>query len=147
MIYEEYYKKYRKFRSVKQEINRLENKKVSLMGMADIKAIAPKDSDGTSSDKDRIGVYLGELEEVEQNLIKQKHILKEIKNQLEEKEAELRDSHEVLDKVYLYKYIEKMKYYQIAIKTGYEKSSIYNFINQISKRLEIIITLEKNGKI
>ena len=146
MIYEEYYKKFRNYGQIKKEINDLENKKISLMRMADIQAIAPKDGNGINNDKDKFGIYLAELEEVENILIKDKKVLEELKKQLKEKEKELRESKEILDKVYLYKYLYKMKYLQIAPKIGYEKTKTYDLINEVAKNLEKIAFAEKNGK-
>ena len=146
MLYEEYYKKYLKLKNTKKDLNELEDKKISLMGMVDIKSTSPKDSGGTNAKEDKMLVYTAELEYVETNLIKNKNIIKEIEKQLKDKELELRSSKEDLDKVYLYKYIDKLKWYQICIKIDCEKTKTYNLINEIKKNLQKIKIAEKNGK-
>lgn len=148
MLYEEYFKKYLKLKKVKGEINKLENKKIFLMSMVDVQAIPPKDSiGGTNTKEDKMLFYTAELEQVELDLIKRKDIVKELKKQLREKEEELRESDEELDKVYLYKYIDKLKWYQICPKIGYEKTKTYDLINEVDENLSKIKIAEKNGKI
>ena len=93
--------------------------------MVDIQAIPPKDSiGGTNTKEDKLLMYTAMLEEVETKLFKKKKIIKELKEQLRETEKELRESTEDLDKVYLYKYVEKLKWYQICVKIHFEKTKI-----------------------
>ena len=116
MIFEEYYRTYRSYRKIKGEINELENKKINLSSMVDIQAIPPKDGiGGTNTKEDKMLMYTAMLEEVETKLFKKKEMIKKLREQLKESELELRESREDLDKVYLYKYIEKLKWYQIYI--------------------------------
>lgn len=148
MIFEEYYKKYRTYKKIKKEINDLENKKINLMRMVDVQAIPPKDNiGGVGILEDKMLVYTAELEQVELDLDKNKRIINEIKSQLKEVESELRESKEILDNIYLYKYIEKLKWYQICQKIGYEKTKTYDFINEVELILNKIRITEKNGKI
>lgn len=148
MIFEEYYRTYRSYRKIKGEINELENKKINLSSMVDIQAIPPKDSiGGTNTKEDKLLMYTAMLEEVETKLFKKKKIIKKLREQLKESELELRESKEELDKVYLYKYIEKLKWYQICTKIGYEKSKTYYLINEVDEKLSKIKLVEKNGKI
>lgn len=148
MLYEEFYRKYLKLKKVKRDINKLEDKKISLMSMVDVTAIAPKETSGSTNTKeDKMMKYCSELEETEINLKKKRILEEEIKKQLTEKEQELRKSDEILDKVYLYQYIEHLKWYQIAKKINYGKTKTYDFINEIEKKLQEIKSAEKNGKI
>ena len=147
MIYEEYYKKYLIFKRTKDKISILENKKISLMSNIEIKSNDPsKDIIRTNSKKDTMSDYVAELEIIDEKLEKEKKIKKEIESQLLEKEEELRNSKETFDKIYLYKYVDKLKYHQICRKIGYEKSSFYNFLEEITKKLNEIKRKEKNGK-
>lgn len=151
MIYEEYYSKYLDYKKTIKEIHILEDKKVSLMNMVDVKATNPEDDPNTIKIfEDKVANYVAELEITESNLKKKENIKSELKTQLKKKEEELRESNETLDKIYLYKYIERLKYFQICKKINYEKSSLYNFLDIIKKSLKIIRdnkSLEKNGKI
>lgn len=147
MIYEEYYKKYLKLRNVKERINKLENKKITLMSASEVKSSDPsKDTIKTNIIGDVIGNCVAELELVEQKLEKEKRLKEEISNQLADKEKDLRSSKELLDQIYLYKYIDKLKYHQICKKINYEKSSFYKFLDEIKEKLQEIKRTEKNGK-
>lgn len=147
MIYEEYYRKYLSLKKVKEKINRLESKKITLMSSSEIKSSDPsKDTIKTNTIGDVIGNCVAELELIEQNLQRENNLKKEILGQLSKKEEELRESKEILDKIYLYKFIDRMKYHQICKKINYEKSSFYNFLDEVEKKLKEIRRLEKNGK-
>ncbi len=149
MIYEEYYEKYLELRKTKDKINKLENKKISLMSLVDVKSVTGKDIVTlTNTNTDKFLLYSSEIEEVEEKIIYKRDLLNEIKKQLDEKEIELKNSQETLDKVYYYKYINRLKYSQICEKINYEKSSFYKFLNTINKRLSEIKkkSSEKNGK-
>lgn len=149
MIYEEYYEKYLELRKTRDKINKLENKKISLMSLVDVKSATGKDIVAISNtNTDKFLLYSSEIEEVEEKLSYLRKLLDEIKKQLTEKEEELKNSMETLDKIYYYKYINRLKYSQICEKINYEKSSFYKFLNTINKRLSEIKKKcsEKNGK-
>ena len=149
MIYEEYYEKYLELRKIKDKINKLENKKISLMSLVDVKSATGKDIVATTNtNTDKFLLYSSEIEEVEERLSLLRKVLSEAKRQLSDKEEELKESKETLDKVYYYKYINRLKYSQICEKINYEKSSFYKFLNTINKRLSEIKkkSSEKNGK-
>ena len=149
MIYEEYYKKYLELRKTKDKINKLENKKISLMSLVDVKSATGKDIiDSSNKNTDKFLIYSSEIEQVELTLNYLKKALIEVKKQLEEKEIELKNSQETFDKINYYKYINRLKYSQICEKIHYEKSSFYKFLDNIIKRLNELknINSEKNGK-
>ena len=146
MIFEEYYKKYRIFVKIRGEINDLEIEKIKLDNMVDIQAVPPKESIGTGSKVDTMLIYTAKKEELETKLFRKKNLIKEIRSQLREKEEELRCSNNILDKVYLYKYVEKLKWYEICRKIGYEKTKTYDFINEVDEILSKIRIAEKKEK-
>ena len=151
MIYEEYYSKYLDYKENRKEIHRLEDRKISLINRVGLKANNPGNDPGTITIfEDKVGNYVAELELTEFDLKKKQYIRDELKKQLDKKEEELRDSKEILDRIYLYKYIENLKYYQICKKINYEKSSFYKFMDIIDKSLKKIRDIkstEKNGKV
>lgn len=147
MIFEEYYRTYRNYRKTRGQVNDLENKRINLMSMVGLQSPSTDNLGGSNSLTDKMTMYVAELEEVELNLFKKKKIVEEIKLQLKEKEGELRESKEILDKVYLYKYVDNLKYNQIGLKIGYEKTKTYELINEVDERLSKIKIAEKNGKI
>ena len=151
MIYEEYYSKYLDYKENKKEIHILEDKKISLINMVGLKANNLSNEPGSITVfEDKVGNYVAELEITEYDLKKKQYIRDELRKQLDRKEEELRNSKETLDQIYLYKYIERLKYYQICKKINYEKTQFYKFKERIDKRLREIRDIkstEKNGKI
>lgn len=146
MIYEEYYRKYLKYKKIYTEVNKLENKRIEILGLVDIQSSSTNNLGSNNSENDKMTNYLIQLEKTEKKLSYKKRILKEVKEQLKEKESELRESKEELDRVYLYKYIDRLKWYQVATKISYGKTKVYELINEIDKNLAKIKSAEKNGK-
>ena len=147
MIYKEYYKKYYDYKKIKIEKDDLENKKVELIGLVEIKSSSSQNGGYSTKKEDKFLIYTAELEEVELKILQKNKVLEELKNQLKTKENELRESKDIYDKVFLYKYIDKLKYYQISAKIKYEKSRTYDFINEVDKNVEKIRKMKSSEKI
>lgn len=65
-----------------------------------------------------------------------KTIMYDRKELLELKEKELRASPEMFDKVYVYRFLNKLKIYQIAMKTGYSERQICRYIKEMHKKID-----------
>ena len=55
---------------------------------------------------------------------------------LKKKELELKDSNEILDKIYYLKYIKRLKVKYIAINVSYSKMQVYRKLDTIEKMLQ-----------
>ncbi len=146
MIYEEHYKKYLEHRDTKQEINELQNKKISLLRMVDLQALSPKNGEGSNVKEDKMLFYASELEETETEIQNKKKILSELKEQLKEKESDLKQSDELLDKTYYYKYIKKYKWYQLCTALNFGKTRMYEITHELDENLSKNKRAEKSGK-
>lgn len=146
MIYEEYFKKFLKYKEEKSKINKLEDKKIVLMGMVDVQASNPNKGNRNDIKDDKMSRYAAELEELENKIKKKKYLVNEIINQMNEKELELKASDELLDKAYYFKYVKKYKWYQLCTVLNFEKTRMYEIINKLDENLSKIKRAEKNGK-
>lgn len=81
----------------------------------------------------------GKLEEI-------KIILSDRKKLLEEKEKELRNSKEWIDKVYVYKYLENIKVRKIIHLIPYEEAQIYRMLNEIKQNFIREINIKEKNK-
>ncbi len=146
MIYEDYFKKFLKYKEEKSKINKLEDKKIVLMGMVDVQASNPNKGNKNDIKDDKMSRYAAELEELENKIKKKKNLINEIVNQMKCKELELKDSDELLDKAYYFKYIKKYKWFQLCTALNFEKTRMYEKINKLDENLSKIKRTEKNGK-
>lgn len=146
MIYGEYYKKYLDYKKIRKEKIDLENKKIQLIGIVDIKAATTKNSSRSNKKEDKLLFYTAELEETELNIQQKVLALEEIKKQLKDKVLELKKSDELLDKVYYYKYIKKYKWYQLCMVLNFGKTRMYEITHKLDDKLLEIKRAEKSGK-
>lgn len=88
--------------------------------------------------------YVIELEkkQIDTRLKTIENILLIRKNILVEKEKELRTSKDITDKVYVYKYLDKLKVRKILNLIPYESAQVYRILNKIDKEIKMI----KNDK-
>lgn len=80
--------------------------------------------------------------QVDERLNEARTIIEDRKFLLNSKEEELRNSKDWYDKIYTYKFIDKMSVEKIKNIMPYCRSSIYDKINEIEKKLG----LDKNGQ-
>lgn len=138
MIYEEYHELLKKFKSAEINYFKALDKKSQLLYSVEPHASQPKeiivDYSYDNPDSSIIN-YTAEIEDVNK-------LINEIKNnkdiyetELRKKEDLLRRSNDIYDKIYVYKWLEHRSlnnYYRLL---SYSKRQIYNFINEMRKKL------------
>ena len=102
-----------------------------------------KQSDDTN-EYNPFELYMMKMQEdlVEERLNEARTIINDRKFLLQSKEEELRNSKDWYDKIYVYRFIDKLPVEKIKNIMPYCRSSIYNIINEIEKNLG----LDKNGQ-
>lgn len=81
-------------------------------------------------------LILKEEKKIDQRLEEIKSILDDRERLLKLKEQELRESTNVQDKIYKYRYIDKLKVYKIAKLVGYSEPQIYRILKIIKNNLK-----------
>ncbi len=81
-------------------------------------------------------LILKEEKKIDQRLEEIKSILDDRERLLKLKEQELRESTNVQDKIYKYRYIDKLKVYKIAKLVGYSEPQIYRILKAIRNNLK-----------
>ena len=81
-------------------------------------------------------LILKEEKKIDQRLEEIKSILDDRERLLKLKEQELRASTDVQDKIYMYRYIDKLKVYKIAKMVGYSEPQIYRILKVIRRNLK-----------
>lgn len=138
-LYEEHYEILKKYKEAKRNYDKKLEKKALLILQTQPRAI------DTSKENINGGTFVNKFEEFVKQLEKLDPELQKARNErdlqeyfLKKKELELKNSDNVLDKVYYYKYVAGIKKtWQIAIKINYGKSRTYDFVQEIKNKLNI----------
>lgn len=106
----------------------------------------------TSPSNSQFDNYLAQKEKrrIDERLKEAKTLLEEREYILQKKEDELRQSMDIKDIIYLYKFVDGMHADKIAKKLNYSVSQIYRYIQIIEEYIRIIedaTKCEKNGAI
>ena len=81
-------------------------------------------------------LILKEEKKIDQRLEEIKAILDDREHLLKQKEKELKESTNIQDKIYKYKYIDKLKIYKIAKLVGYSEPQVYRILKTIRSSLK-----------
>lgn len=88
--------------------------------------------------------YTIRIQEIDSEIDVRKNLYGNLSYRLKLKEIELRNSKELLDRIYTYRYLDKLKVKVIGIKIRYGKSQTYDYITKIKNMIENA-TSEKIG--
>lgn len=98
----------------------------------------------TECTNDKFLNYTIRIQEIDSEIDVRKNLYGNLSYRLKLKEIELRNSKELLDKIYTYRYLDKLKVKVIGIKIRYGKSQTYDYITKIKNMIENA-TSEKIG--
>ena len=135
-LFVEHYRLNEEYKEAKKEFEKALDKKSQLLY-----SVVPKSANfenelvkGSSSNK--FLNYTIKMEEIDKEINVRRNLRDVLEYRLKLKEIELNNSSNILDKVYLLRYVKNMKVRYIAIKTNYSKRRIYDFINDIRKMIK-----------
>lgn len=96
-----------------------------------------KDKVMSSPESDPFAQYMAEMERtgLQKRLETAKDIMNDYKTIMNEREASLRRSKDIMDKIYRMRYLDHMKPLYIARRVGYSKSEIYRKLDAIEKKM------------
>lgn len=98
----------------------------------------------TECTNDKFLNYTIRIQEIDSEIDVRKNLYGNLSYRLKLKEIELRNSKELLDRIYTYRYLDKLKVKVIGIKIRYGKSQTYDYITKIKNMTENA-TSEKIG--
>lgn len=133
------------YHSLKKEVNKINddlddllNKKARIFGMTQ-----PQASDVTKemfpsamSSNDKFLLYTIKTEEIDRQIINKKNELGIKKYHLKLKLMDLRESKDILDRIYVYKYVDKKKVGKFYRLMHYSRAQIYRKLDEIEEKLK-----------
>ena len=134
-IYEEYKNKY--YETQKEYDNILSEKEKLFMITQPSSSKFDKErvSGGATDNTFERYLILKEEKKIDQRLEEVRSILEDRKKLLKLKEEELKESTDIRDMIYRYRYIDKLKVYKIAKLVGYSEAQVYRILDNIKKSL------------
>lgn len=139
MIYIEYHNCKKKYEEIKKLYEQIVEEKERLFLKTQPKAASiDKVSVDGGARNNLFDNYLMEKEkkQLDMKLDEVKVLIDDRYRILFDKEKELRTSKEWIDKVYLYKYIERLSVKKILHQIPYEEAQIYRMINEIKRSID-----------
>mgnify|MGYP001625113800 CR=1 FL=1 len=134
-LFVEHYHLNEEYKEAKKEFEKALAKKSQLLY-----SVVPKSANfenelvkGSSSNK--FLNYTIKMEEIDKEINVRRNLRDVLEYRLKLKEIELNNSSNILDKVYLLKYVDERKVRYICIKTNYSKTQIYRILEEIKKKI------------
>lgn len=136
-LYCEYHRIYQKFKQASRKYDKILEDKAMVYFSTQPKATnLSKEIVSGGRVSDKISECIAKLEQIDIDLQKARNEQDLQQYLLKKKELELKESKDVMDKLYYLRYIERMKIRNIGIKTNYSKSQIYRYLEDIENNLK-----------
>lgn len=139
MMYQEHYNAYLKYVICKTKYVEAIDRKELFFDKTQPKAVNPDSvrvSGGTQTNS--FENYIIATENIDEQINELKAILDERYNVLMRAEQELRNSRDWNDRIYVYKYLDKLTIKQIERKVPYSRRQLYRILDRIRDNLTII---------
>lgn len=140
MIYIEYHEYLNRYHDAQKNYNDILSEKERMFELTQPKAVRYDTELVMSNDVEPANqfdkyIMLKEVKRLDERLSEAKSILEDRERLLEMKKTELLQSNDVIDKIYIMKFINHTKPKHIAVKVGYSEVHIYRIIRSIRKKL------------
>lgn len=135
-IYEEYKNKYYDTQNEYEKVLTEKEKLFMMTQPSSVKFDKEVVSGGITDNTFEKYLILKEEKKIDQRLKEIKSILDDREKLLKLKEQELRASTSVQDKIYKYRYLDKLKVFKIAKLVGYSEPQIYRILKNIRNNLK-----------
>ena len=135
MLYIEYHNLKKEYKEADKYYDKILEKKAKLYYGTQPGAVdTSKEIVGGGVITDKFCLFIQQLEKLEPELNKARND-RDLKNYfLKKKEIELRESSELLDRIYVLRYLGKMKVNHIAIRINYSREQTYRYLREIEEK-------------
>ena len=141
MIYLEYEEYRMKFLSAQRTYDEVLTEKEDLFDRTQPQGVSfDKERVGGTSDHNSFDEYLVAVErkQIDERLAEIKNIMDKRYDLLMDKEDELRASQEIMDRLYVLRFLEHQKMQKIARQINYSESHIYRLMNQLLNEVRMM---------
>jgi hypothetical protein len=136
-LYEEHYEILKKYKDAKRIYDSKLEKKALLIIQTQPGAIdTTKENVKGGKIADKFERFVSELEKIDPEIQTARNERDLQEYFLKKKELELKNSMDILDKIYYYKYIQKLRVRQIAPRVNYSREQTYRYIKKLEEKLK-----------
>ena len=138
MLYQEYHEQKEKYKDAQRLYDSILSEKETLFQRTQPNAVdTSKEKVSGGKQTNAFDAYLIEVEEkkIDQRLSEAKSLMADREKLLRAKREELRSSNEIEDRIYRYRYIERMRIYRIAKMVSYSERQVKRILEQIRDSL------------
>ncbi len=138
MIYEEYEAMYSKIHKLEEELFKLNNRKEEIFNITQPKS-SPMDKiivDGKNP-KNAMEQYVIEKEYLTERINQLNELLDDRYPALNRKRQELKLSKHIDDRIYYYRYIERLSIFKIGILVGYSKKQVGRHLKKMNEKCKM----------
>lgn len=134
-LFIEYEKLYKEYKEAKKEYEKALNKKAEYL-YSILPGANKSDGQGTFTFKisNKPLNYTIQITEIEKEIEVRRNLQDNILYRLKLKELELRDSKNILDKIYVMRFIDRIKVRHIAYKINYSTRQTYRIIEELKEK-------------
>lgn len=139
MVYLEYEEYKRKYHEIQKQYDRILLENEELFQRTQIQGIdyeREKVNGGKGSNVMELYIAEKDFRKIDERLAEVKILLDGRKRLLDLKREELRESKELVDKVYRMKYLDHMKVREISDKLCYSKAQLYRIVEKIDEEIK-----------
>lgn len=138
MLYLEYNELLKKYKNAEKIYYNALDKKSSLLYLVEPHAVQAKEiinSLSMTNPDEKIIMYVSQIEEVDKLINETRNNKDALNYELNKKEILLKNSQNIYDKIYYFKYIRGKRVNEFYRLINYSKRQIYRFIDEINKSL------------
>ena len=134
-LFIEHYKLNEEYKEAEKEFEKALAKKSQLLYSVVPKSVNFENELVKGSSSNKFLNYTIKMEEIDKEINVRRNLRDVLEYRLKLKEIELNNSSNILDKVYLLRYVDERKVRYICIKTNYSKTQIYRILEEIKKKI------------
>ena len=141
MIYLEYEEFRSKYLSAQRKYDEVLSEKEALFDRTQPQGVSfDKERVGGTSDSNRFDEYLIQVErkQIDARLEEIKTIMEKRWDLLMDKEDELRASQDIMDRLYVLRFLDHLKMQKIAVQIPYSESHLYRLMNTLLNEIRIM---------
>lgn len=137
-LYEEHYEILKKYKKADKIYNKVLEKKALLVLKTQPKSVdTTKENVSGGKNIDNFALFVEKLEKLDPEIQRTRNERSLQEYFLKKKTIELKNSKEVLDKIYYYRFVERLKVRYIPYKINYSRSRTYDLLKEIEETLNI----------
>lgn len=135
-LFVEHYRLNEEYKEAKKEFDKALEKKSQLLYSVVPKSANFENELVKNNSNDKFINYTIKMEEIDKEINVRRNLRDVLAYRLKLKEIELKKSDKLIDKIYILRYMDRLKVKFISIKINYSKTQTYRILDEIEKKIK-----------